>query len=134
MPFNFLKKTKKAGSDSLKINKRAGNVSGSLTAIRFRDKDTRQIIIYIPALELTGYGATTEKAELMINFSMEDYFEYLLSMPSKKINAELEGLGWKHNAYKNKEYSKSYVDVNGELKNFNAVADTVEQLTLVKAE
>lgn len=135
MPFILLQsKNKKPGNDTLNINKNAGRVYFSLAALRFRDKDTRQIVIYIPSLELTGYGATEEKAEEMINFSLQDYFEYLVSLSSKKISSELEKSGWKHDALKNKEFSKAYVDETGELKNFNAVANSVERLTLIPSE
>ena len=97
---------------------------------RYRDKDTRQMVVYIPALEITGYGSNEKKAMEMLNFSVKEYFAFLSSLAPKKIETELLKLGWKHTPYRNKEYSKTFVDVAGNLQNFNAVANQVEQLTV----
>jgi hypothetical protein len=137
MPFDFLSnkyKPKPGDLELLNINRNTGKIMFKLAAFRFRDKDTRQMVVYIPSLDISGYGATEKKAEEMINFSLENFLTYLMELPSKKMNAELENFGWKHSTLKNKEFSKAYVDGNGELKNFNAVADTVEKLTLVASE
>ena len=106
------------------------SISGTMTVFRFRDKDTRQIIHYAPSLELTSYGNDEAKSIEMLKFSISDFFDYLMSMAPKKREKELTDLGWKQNTLKNKEFSKSYVDINGELKSLNAVADEVEILTL----
>lgn len=127
--FNII--TKKLDKDYLRLNIRKKEIKCGLSFFRYRDKDTRQIVIFVPALDMTSYGATEEKAQEMMKFSMEEYSHYLTNLPAKKIELELTGLGWKHNALRNKEYSKAYVDISGELKNFNAVADKVERLTLV---
>lgn len=124
---------KKFDKDSLHININSGRINANLSAFKYRDKDTRQIVFYIPSLELTSYGATEEKAAEMIKFSIDDYFSFLISLPTKKLQAELSSLKWKHNTLKNKEYSNAYVDVSGQLKNLNAVGDKVERLTLVAA-
>ncbi len=84
------------------------------------------MVIYVPSLELTGYGESEEKAEEMLRFSLNEYFEYLLKLSPDKMNRELSVLGWKHSKVKNKEFSKAYVDMKGDLKNFNAVGDKVE--------
>jgi hypothetical protein len=79
---------------------------------------------------LTGYGSNDEKSFKMLKFSITDFFDHLMTLPPQKREQELNQLGWKQNSLKNKEFSKLYVDINGELKNFNAVADEVELLTL----
>src|SRR5206468_3977249 len=95
--------------ENLRINKSVGRIRGKVSAISYRDKDTRQIVIYLPSLELSGYGETEKKAREILKFSMEEYFNFLLDMPLEKINSELSKLGWKHNRIKNKEFSKSHV-------------------------
>ena len=130
---NFTISDKKLKEEYLRINisKSKKKANCELTIFKYRDKDTRQIVLYIPSLEVTGYGSTEEKAQEMIKFSIDDFFHTLCTLSSKKIETELSKLGWKHHSLKNKEYSKVYVDGDGELKNFNAVADKVERLTLV---
>ena len=113
--------------NSLHINKNSGRIKAILNVIKYRDKDTRQIVIYIPALELSGYGAVEKKALEMVNFSVDEYFTVLVRMSAKDMEKELTKLGWHHkNRYSNKEYSQAYIDADGKLQNFNAVADKVE--------
>ena len=40
-------------------------------------------------------------------------------------------MGWRKHLLRNKDFSKSYVDVKGELKNFNVDLETVKYSTLV---
>lgn len=131
--FDFKVSKVKNEKDSLHINttSRTKKARASLTMYKYRDKDTRQIVFYIPSLQLTSYGSDEKKALEMIKFSMDDYFRFISNLSTKKIESELLSLGWKHNTLKNKDYSSVYVDVTGELKNFNAVGDNVERLTLV---
>ncbi len=110
-----------------------GKISAELNMYKYRDKDTRQIVFYVPSLELTSYGADEEKAIEMIRFSIDNYLEFLVTLSTKKLEAELLLLKWKRNFLKNKEYSTAYVDVSGKLKNLNAVGDKVERLTIVAA-
>ena len=112
--------------DTIRINKSTKNIKFSIAFFKFRDKDTRQIVIYVPSLELTSYGTTEEKADEMIRFSIDDYFHFLINLSPAQIQKEMSKLGWKHNKIKSKEYSKIFVDPDGNLKNFNAVADEVE--------
>ena len=116
--------------DVLRINKNSGEIHATLNVLKYRDKDTRQIVLYCPSLELTGYGATEDKAKKMMEFSINDYFLFLIDLPIKKIEKELQSIGWKHSKLKNKEFSKAYVDPTGNLKNFNAVADKIENITI----
>ena len=53
-------------------------VGGYVDAYKYIDKETRQYVIYIPSLEISGYGATEGKAMEMVEFSLKDYAEYLL--------------------------------------------------------
>ena len=123
-----LSKDKDRKEDYLRVQVKGKSkkVSGKLTLFRYRDKDTRQIVYVVPTLDISSYGATTQKANEMLKFSVNDFCRYITDLSPKKIEAELIRLGWKHNQLKKKEYSKIFVDEGGELKNFNAVGDSVE--------
>ena len=124
---------KKNADDRLRLSLSKNRKKASITAglFKYRDKDTRQIVLYIPSLDITGYGSDEEKAMEMINFSIDQFFRWITTLPNKQVEMELKRLGWKHVLYKNKEYSQTYVDGDGKLTNFNAVADEVERLTVV---
>ncbi len=131
MPVQPFILTKVPDQDILKVNLHSHRVTLGARVYKYRDRDTRQIVIYMPSLELTGYGANEKKAMEILNFSVRQFFEYLIKLSSyPKIDSELRELGWKHSKYKKKEYSKCFVDGEGKLQNFNAVADEVEQLAI----
>lgn len=113
----------------LDLNKRKVKLTSSL--FKYRDKDTRQIVLYVPSLDITGYGSDEEKASEMLQFSIGEFFQWVTKLSHRQIEEELKKLGWKHIQYKNKEYSQIYVDGDGKLHNFNAVADEVERLTVI---
>lgn len=115
-----------SSEEFLKINKNHGAIHGQVQKIFYRDKDTRQFVIYIPSLGITGYGGTIKKADEMVKFSINDFFGYLLNLSIKNMEEELQELGWKKNQIHHKEYSKTVVSIDGELKNFNAVGDNVK--------
>lgn len=117
--------------DSIRINNK--NVTGYLNALQFQDADTNQFVVYFPALEISGYGETIEKAFELAKFSISGYFAYLHSLSIKNRELELITRGWKVGKYKNKDYSKVYVDAVGELKNFNVVEGKVKHLTIEAA-
>lgn len=116
--------------ESLHINKNKGNVRGALTALKFTDKDTKQIVFYIPSIEISGYGEDDEQALEMLKFSMHEFYKHLIAKSGNEIQAELFKLGWKKDAFRSKNFSKSYVDENGCLQNLNAVDNKVERLAL----
>jgi len=113
-------------NDTIRINKRLGKVVAELKFVRFRDKDTRQIVIYIPSIEITGYGSNESTAEEMLNFSINEYFLLLMSMSKEKLEIEMSNLGWVHDKIRSKEFSKSFIDMSGHLQDFNAVENDVE--------
>ena len=118
-------------TDTLRVNMNKGKINFHGNVLKYRDKDTRQIVIFIPSLDITGYGATEKKAKEMVSFLMNDFFAWLVKLSHNKIETELIKLGWMHVEFSSKEYSQTFVDGAGRLQNFNAVADEVERLTLV---
>ncbi|MEO6330578.1 MAG: hypothetical protein ABIO55_16710 [Ginsengibacter sp.] len=109
---------------------RSAQLKGILNVYRYRDKDTRQIVAYLPSLEISGYGADEKKANEMLQFSLGEYFEYLGSLQPKKLHAELAQLKWKQNPLKHKDYSIGVENVKGQLEALNAVGNKIERLTL----
>lgn len=128
--FKEISNSDKKFKENLIINRREHKISSTLTVYKFRDKDTNQMIFYIPSLELSGYGAEEKKAMKMLKFSLDDLFKRFCNIPQQQLNFELAQLGWRHNPLKKKEYSKSYVDLDGNLKDFNAVNNEVEAAIL----
>ncbi|MBC7425569.1 MAG: hypothetical protein H7321_03445 [Bacteroidia bacterium] len=108
-------------------------ITGSFRITRFIDKDTNQKIHYIPALELTSYGDTNEKADEMMKQVLNNYFDFLCTLSTKMLRKELLGIGWKQDLFKNKDYSKAYIDINGNLNEFNVEDLKIENLDLQAA-
>lgn len=116
-------------NDFLRVYHNKGKIEVGLTIFKYTDKDTRQIVLYAPSLELTGYGETEDKAQEMLEFSLDELFEYLIKLSPKYLKSELSKLGFKQHFLRSKEYSKAYIDGNGELQNL-AMDHKVERLAV----
>lgn len=110
----------------LKINRDHRSISCGIKVIGFIDKDTKYFVKYIPAFEMSGYGETEKEADEMLNFSIDDFFKYLLKLSPKKMKAELVSLGWEQDKFQHKQFSNAYVDEKGNPNNFNAEENTVK--------
>jgi hypothetical protein len=126
--FEFRITPKPNKHDTLHITK--NSVSAHIGLVRFIDKDTNHYVAYSPSLEISGYGETPTESIEMFSHSVNDFFESLLKMKKEDVENELKKLGWKKNRYRNKDYSALRVDVDGKLKDMNAVENSVEQLAL----
>ena len=123
---------KVAAKDVIRIHK--NRVSAELSMLKFIDKDTKQYVLVLPAFDLSGYGETEEKAFEMLKFLLKDVNEQIIKSSKKDRIIFFTTLGWKKVTFKNKEFSKTYVDINGDLQNFNAVDNKIERLTLETIE
>ncbi len=103
-----------------------------VNGLNFIDKDTKQFVIYIPSLNISGYGETKEKADEMIKESFDFFCSHLVSLDTPQMNSLLAALGWRKNFFA-KQFSKLYIDETGALKNFNAENDLVERFALTAA-
>jgi len=110
--------------DTLHINR-------YINAYRFIDRDTKQFVIYLPSVEISGYGETSEKAGEMVKESLSDLFASFLKMSLSELDNELRRLGWKKDKFRNKEFSNPLINIQGKLKELNADNDNVERLALV---
>ena len=120
------------GNNVMRVTKNGNkmNFKGQFSGFSMIDADTNQHIIYLPALEVTSYGETLEKADEMMKANVEDFFNYLSRMTHKQFESELQKLNWKKDKFKNKEFSKCFVDPQGELKNFNISEGSLKSLSL----
>ncbi len=120
-------------NETLNVNIKKGKISLSVTGFTFIDKDTKQYNIYIPSLDISSYGENLKKAEVMIKHSFMDFCEHLLSLNVTDINSTLSSLGWNRSKIFSKQFSKMYVDGNGDLQNFNAEDNKIERISLTAA-
>ncbi|MDR0792654.1 MAG: hypothetical protein LBE82_05060 [Chitinophagaceae bacterium] len=98
--------------------------------VKYIDKDTKQIVCSILSLDITGYGENDDKAIEMIQFSLNDFMDYLMNLSMKNRKKYLKDLGWEK---QNNQLSESYIDANGKLQNFNA-ENNMKLFTLFKNE
>jgi len=132
--FELIKSTSE-DKDELHINvtrKEGMKIRSNLAGFKFFDRDTKQYIFFIPSLEISGYGETIEQATEMAKVCLDDLYEGFAKLSRKELASELTKMGWKKGLF-NKDFSKSYVDGLGELKNFNVELDKVERVTLTAA-
>jgi hypothetical protein len=61
----------------------------NLRMVQSRDLDTKQYILGIPTSYFSGYGKTLEKAMIMMESVITEYFTELKKMPIKKLRNEL---------------------------------------------
>src|ERR1700760_552655 len=95
-------KDDKLREDTMRVNLNKGEIKFEARLLKYRDKDTRQMIYFIPALQMTAYGATEEKAKEMLDFQVDEYFGYLLNLNIRKLEFELSKLGFKNVPYAHK--------------------------------
>ncbi len=133
--FHRYELTEAIGKEELSVNVggRRKQIKATVNVFRFIDKDTKQYVLYIPSFEMSGYGETPKKAEEMIEFVIKDWLTYLKDLPVEKIQKELSNLGWKKSGLFNEQYSHTYVDDEGKVKEMNADNDTIERLSLTAA-
>jgi hypothetical protein len=116
--------------ESLKVNIKKGKIDSHIHVFRFKDRETKQIVYYAPSVEVSGYGSNDKKAQQMFILSVEDFLKSLFELSPKKLQNELQKMGWKQNKVQNKEYSPAYIDLYGQLQNLNMVAEEFEMLTV----
>ena len=82
--------------EELKVSRKGNNtnIKGSVIGFQFTDKETESIVIYVPSLDISGYGQTVTKALEMVQFSINSYMQELCKLPLKSIHQELFKLGW----------------------------------------
>jgi len=73
----------------------------------------------IPSLNVSGYGKTEQESVEDLNYNSNLFCDDLFSVSEEQRRGELNRLGWVINKIYKKRYSKSFVDENGILQNFD---------------
>ncbi len=67
------------------------NIDVKLTIILFKEDETH--LVFCPALNLTGYGATEAEAMQSFDVMINEYFHYTTN--KNTLSKDLKNLGWK---------------------------------------
>lgn len=69
-------------------------IEGRVYGFQFVDSETKQFVMVIPSLAMSGYGSTVKQAEEMIEHSLKHFISSLTNASSKEVEFEMRRLGW----------------------------------------
>ena len=100
--------------EELKIYRKgkATHIKGGVLGFEFLDKESDSIVVYVPSLDISGYGKTVEDAREMVRFCIDSYMTDLSKLPLKEIHHELFKLGWSKQKFHTKILSPNFVPLN----------------------
>ena len=117
------------GPEKLQINKSKKIITGEIKA--FNIKDGSKIVIYVPSLNISGYGSSFEQAIDMLKEIIDDYFRELVKLKPENISIELKKYGWEKTIFHKRFEQKVFIDKDGVLKNFELPEDTKIEETML---
>lgn len=94
-------------------------------------KEYNSYVLYAPTLNLSGYGNTKDEANDMLKESFEDFAKHFLSLTSSEKENHLFSYGFSKEKFKTKNFSKAYIDTDGELQNLTLEDKTCQLTNLV---
>lgn len=109
MSFNFTEIRESIRLKGEKINIKVLTASG---------KDGDSFVIISPTLLVSGYGSDEIEAKESFQHNMELFCKDFLELTNEQRDSYLRNLGFAKEKYKNKNFSKLYVDGNGVLQGF----------------
>ena len=112
--------------EMIKLSLSPKRAKAVLRIVKFKDHDFD--IVYVPSLNLSGYGKDTQEAmDMLTNVVLDDFFENITKLSESKVFNEFRKLGWSQNKILRKQFniSSAYVDKEGILKNFHLPEETV---------
>ena len=115
--FKILPRGEKPLVTNEKLHVSAHSLKGNLNC--FTGKQGEFWVSIIPSLNVSGYGQSEEEALNDLGSNFEVLCKDLFSINDIQRNAELNKLGWEINKFFKKRFSKSFVDENGTLQNFD---------------
>lgn len=104
--------------DNLKETLRIKGDLLQLSVVVAEGKDGDHFVAISPTLQVSGYGQSELEAREAFDDNMNTFCEDLLSLSPEKRILELIKLGFSKQKYRNKNYSKAFVDENGVLQDF----------------
>lgn len=120
---NNLKIAGKEEPEYIRVDNSKGRIKGFLRTFFF--KDHGKDVIYVPSLNLSGYGNDKKEALEMLDEITGDWFDTLMRLDSDMQQAELKKYGWEREKFRKKRYlSTVSVDKKGVLNNFELPEDT----------
>lgn len=111
------------------IRFKKGKLSASLLVVQGKEFDS--FVLFAPTLNLSGYGNTKAEAEEMLKESFLDFGKHFMSLSSTEKDTYLFKYGFSKEKFKTKNFSKAYIDVDGELQNLDLEDKTCELTNLV---
>jgi hypothetical protein len=100
--------------ETIRINKQNIHIK----VVRATGKEGEFYVCIAPSVHVSGYGATKKEAQESFEENMKVFCDDILSLSPKDREHQLRILGFKKELFKHKNFSKTYVDKNGELQNF----------------
>jgi len=85
----------------------------------FRGKQGDFIVYFSPALNISGYGKTDKEASDFFKIEIQLFCDDVMGMSIDERNNYLASIGFKKERYRNKNFSKAFVDRDGVLQNFD---------------
>lgn len=110
--------------ETLNIDIHNKSFKAKLIGINFKEGES--YIVYIPSLELSGYGDSFKEAHALLKSTLDSFSKDLLALSDIQINKELTRLGWEKNKFFKKRLSHlSETTFDDVKKMFNLPEDTV---------
>ena len=101
-------------TETIRINKNVITVK----VVVATGKEGDFFVALSPSVNVSGYGKNKKEAQDSFNENMITFCEDIMRLPQQEREKELLNLGFHKERFKNKNFSKAYVDENGVLKNF----------------
>ena len=102
--------------DTIRVN--SGKIH--LHLLVYSGKEEDHFVMVSPSLMVSGYGSSFEEARDSFELNVKLYVSEFAALSLKAKESELLKLGFRQEALHHKNYSKSYIDANGVLKDFEA--------------
>ncbi len=104
-------------TDKLRVNFKSKSLIANLKV--FIGKDGDYWVGIIPSLNISSYSDNEKDLDEALRDALDIYVNDLFSLTESQFYEELNSLGFKQDSYFKKKFSKSYVDENGILQNFD---------------
>ena|ERR1051325_8155385 len=117
MAFGKLRKVPgKKGIQFLVIRKHKNSIE--INVKYFLITDGKFKVVFVPALNLSGYGKTAEEAHSMLEEAMDDYFGRIIKFKQDVLIHELSKFGWKLVSASKRFENRAYINKEGILRDF----------------
>lgn len=120
--------------DQLRIHHKKGIITAILQGVSYIDKETDLYVVYIPSLDISGYGKSLSKAEKIAQFNLDELSKYILELRSTEaIRSYLHTMGWAHKKMFNKQFSIPHEIIKNRLRDINAKEGSLKNITISSA-